>query len=173
MSSESDYVEFFGSARQPVVQTIESSLNELFQETPWSMYGYLKFVQEQMGDRVRYPNVQMSQTLMQKYRDASSDYRTLIPELLRSTHQRLLDLAQSVPSMQKCCEYINDSANPLVLYLLFRAMAVRMPGTFLDDFVAGHTETAREFLRRFPEVKENLNEPYKMLSEELINGATG
>ena len=173
MSSESDYAEFFGSVRQPVVQTIESSLNELFKETPWTMHGYLKFVQERMGDKVLYPAVQMSQTLMQKYRDASADYRTLIPELLKSTHQRLLDLTKSVPNMQKCCEYINDSANPLVLYLLFRAMAVRMPGTFLDGFVAKHTEAAREFLRRFPEVKENLNEPYKTISEELINGATG
>lgn len=172
MSSIEDYAELLGPPRPGVIQTLESSLYAIFKGAPYSIWGYLKFVQEIMGDKVRYQNVQFSQTLMQKYREASADYRTLMPELLRTTHERFQALAQEMgaENMHKCCQFIDDSAHPLVLYLLFRSMSIRLPGTFLDTFVEKHRERAKDFLRRFPEAKENLNEPFRAIAEEL-NGA--
>jgi len=174
-SLRSQYAELLGPPRPGVLEAMEKSLNQLFGGAPWSVIGYLTYVLEQKGDLVRYPNVQLSNTLMQEYRNTSKEYRELIPVLMTNTFNRLTKLmeGQDGSNLQKYCELIDDSAHPLVLYLLFKVMAVRMPGTFLDDLVRKHEASSRDFLRKYPEAILDLNEPYKALAEELNHATSG
>lgn len=163
-----------GPRAKQFADALSRNLDDVFHDDPTSFsgYGYIKFIKESLGDMVRYGNVVVSPTNIKKYKDECDFQRMSLMSMLSTSTERFTTLLQTFDRkpVEQAAQFMEGSASPIVLYILFRHTERSVPGTevILDPIVKSYEPMAIETLKRYPGCINGLPEEYREVLKGLV-----